>query len=526
MSDGLVKIAEDSVRGSFFLISGAFIATIVSAISAIVVARLLGPELYGQYALSLVVSQMFVLFAGFGIGQGIIKFASSLRAEGRTDDALRIVKYGAVARAFTGLAFFLFSFIFADFLASTILNRPELGVYVRIASISIIFQVVGTSATSSFIGLDRTHYCALTAIIERISKAIVSIALVLVGFGVSGAVLGHVGGWIAGGLFALIVLLFVLRKPAGNSDITVNLTDSVKKLIGYGLPLYGCKIAVGFIPAIQSLVLAAFATNVEIGNLKAATNFITLVAVVSVPITTALFPAFSKLNSKMNEKIKTFFKFANKYTTLVIVPIAIVLMVLSNEVVQVIYGSTYVTAAYFLSIYCLIYFLVGFGYITLSSLFNGLGETGTTLKMSLIALVALVGLSPILTSTFGVPGLIFSLLSAHILSTLYGVRAARRKFQIKFDIKSLGKIYVAGLASALPLLLMLQVSPLPSLLNVMVGGLLYLFLYITLVPITRIIDVSELETASEIVKKIKLLSLFIKPLIWYEKMLFNRLKLV
>lgn len=525
MSNDLMKIAEDSVRGSFFLVSGAFTATVVSSVSAIVVARLLGPELYGQYALSIVISQMLFLFTGFGIGQGVVKFAAYLRAEGETGKAFQIVKYAWIARVTSGLAFFVLNFLFADFLAGAILGRPDLAFYVRIASLSIILEVIRCSSTSAFIGLDVTQYNALTIIVERISKSVVSIVLVLTGIGVAGAVLGHVSGWVVGSAMASFFLLrMILRRKANDSSDGWGFTSSLRKLTNYGLPLYGSQIVVGFVPVIQTLALVAFTTDVEIGNLKAATNFITLVAVVSVPITTALFPAFSKLNSKMNKKIKAFFKFANKYTTLVIVPIATVLMVLSNEVVQVVYGSTYVTAAYFLSIYCLVYFLVGFGYITLSSLFNGLGATGTTLKMSLIALVALVGLSPILTSTFGVPGLIFSLLSANIFSTSYGVHAARRKFEIEFDIKSLGKIYVVGLASALPLLLMLQISPLLSLLNVMVGGLLYLFIYVTLVPITRIIDTSEMEMASQIVKKISPLSPFMKPLIRYEKMLLNRLK--
>ncbi|NIS80165.1 MAG: oligosaccharide flippase family protein, partial [Anaerolineales bacterium] len=79
MSTELLKIAEDSARGGFFLISGSILATLISAIATIVVARLLGPELYGQYALALVIPTLLFLIADVGINQGIIKFSASLR---------------------------------------------------------------------------------------------------------------------------------------------------------------------------------------------------------------------------------------------------------------------------------------------------------------------------------------------------------------------------------------------------------------------------------------------------------------
>ena len=58
MSDELTKVAEDSARGGFFLISGTAIATVIMAIASILIARFLGPELYGQYALILVIPQL------------------------------------------------------------------------------------------------------------------------------------------------------------------------------------------------------------------------------------------------------------------------------------------------------------------------------------------------------------------------------------------------------------------------------------------------------------------------------------
>ena len=522
MTNDLIKVAEDSARGGFFLLSGSFISTVILALAAILVGRFLGPELYGQYSLSLVIPQMLFIFADLGITAGVVKYSASLRAEGKTDQATKIIKHALLLKTSAGLVFFLLNFVLADFLAATLLNRPDLGFYIRVASISIIFYMASSVAAAAYLGLDKTQYSALTTNIQSISKAVISVGLVLLGFSVAGAVLGHVAGHIIGAVVALSILLLILRRSAGNSDDNVGFTETFKTLMSYGIPLYVSGILVGFVFPYQNFILAIFTTNVDIGNLQAAGNFVSLITVVSLPITTALFPAFSKLNSTTNDKTTTFFKFANKYTTLLIIPMATLLIIFSKEIVQIIYGSTYQTAPLFLSIHCLLYLLVGLGYLNLTSLFNGLGKTRITLKTSLITLVAILTLSPILAKAYGVPGVIAALISAHAASTCYGMYVAKRSFKIEFDTKSLIKIYLIGIASTVPSLLLLQTSMLPGLVNVIVGGLLYLAIYVTLAPITGIVNNSELKTVNEVVQKIKLLAPIIKPLLRYQEKILNR----
>jgi len=521
MTTDLMKVAEDSARGGFFLISGSFISAAILALTAILVGRFLGPELYGQYSLSLVIPEMLFIFADFGIASAVVKYSASLRAEGKTDQAAKIIKHALLMKTSAGLVFFLLNFALADFLAATLLNRPDLGFYIRVASITIIFYMTSSVAAAAYLGLDKTQYSALTTNIQSISKAVISISLVILGFNVAGAVLGHVAGHIIGAVVALSILLLILPKSARNSD-DVGFAHTFKTFMSYGIPLYLSGILVGFVFPYQNFILAIFTTNVDIGNLRAAGNFVSLIGVVSLPITTALFSAFSKLDSSTNDKTTTFFKFANKYTAILIIPMATLLIVFSKEIVQIIYGSTYQTADLFLSINSLLYFLVGLGYLNLTSLFNGLGKTRVTLKTSLITLVAILTLSPILAKAYGVPGVIAALISAHAASTCYGMYVAKRNFKIEYDAKSLIKIYLIGAASAIPSLLLLQTSILPELVSVIVGGLLYLAIYVTLTPITGVVNNSELKTVAEVVQKIKLLAPIMKPLLRYQERILNR----
>ncbi len=519
MADELIKVAEDSTRGGFFLISGTALSTVIMAIASILIGRLLGAELYGQYALALVVPQLLFLLTDFGINQGIIKYAASHRAKGEKDHAAKIIKHGTLFRILIGILISATTFALADLFA-VFINRPNLSPYIRILSISIVFQVIFTASNSAFVGLDKTEYNALTKNIQAIAKATLSVALVLLGFSVTGAVIGYIGGYLIAGVIAAGILFFKLLKPSGNNPKD-SLTQNLKTLTRYGFPLYISVLLTGFLPLYQNLILAYFTTNPDIGNFKAATNFIALISVVSLSITTALLPAFSKLNSSTTEKIKSFFKLANKYTCLLIVPTTTLIIIYSKEIVQIIYGSTFQSASLYLAIYSLLYFLVAIGYLNLKSLFNGLGETRITLKITLVNCLTFTILSPILTLTSSVPGLIAASLFSNTIATSYASHIARKNFKIEFATSSITKIYLISAISSILPLLMLHFTNLPEILNVAIGGLLYLFTYTTLTPLTKIVTKSELQTATQITQKIPSLTFILEPLLRYQQKLLR-----
>jgi len=515
MTDELVEVAEDSARGGFFLVSGNALAMVIMAFGSILVGRLLGPELYGQYALALVVPQLLFLFTDLGINQAIIRFAASLRATGEVGRVTRIIQSGMLLRVIIGMTIFAVNFALAGLFA-VFLNRPNIAMYIQIASISIIFQVVYTTVASASVGLDKTEYNALTVNIHATVKTTLSIILVLLGFSVTGAIIGHVGGYIIASIIGAGILFFKLLNLSRGCEKD-SFVKNFRILASYGMPLYVSILLIGFLPLYQNLMLAFFTTGyIDIGNFKAATNFIALISVLSMSITTALLPAFSKLNSSTSEKIKSFFKLANKYTCLLVIPTTTLIIIFSKEIVQIIYGSAFQSAPLFLATYCPLFFLVAIGYLNLTSLFNGLGETRITLKMTFINFLVFIVLAPVLSKTYGVIGLIVASLISNATATSYASYMARASFKIEFATRSIIKIYLVSAMSGIPSLMLLHFTSFPELFNIIVGGALYFLIYATLTPLTQIISNSELQTVTYIVEKIRPLTLIAKPLLKYQ----------
>lgn len=514
MTDELSNVVEESARGGFNLITGAVTAAITYAISAILVARFLGPAEYGLYNLAIVMPQMLYYFTDIGISSGLIKFSTDLKLKNNYSCLTKLIKFSLLFRLLVGFIIFFITYLFADTIAISLFDRPELINLIQIASLSIFFQAIFNTIISTYVGLDKTELSAIITNIESISKASISILLVATGFGVTGAVIGHISGYAIGAIIGGLFLLFSLKSyPAKNRE-NINFLNIFKKMIKYGLPLYFSLLLVGFLPPLENFILGFFTSDTAVGNFKASVNFITVLNMITLQITSVLLPAFSKIKALNDQKIGDFFNYINKFVTVLIIPLVLLLIFYSEEIVGLLYGTTYVDAPIFLSVYCIAYFFVGFGYLTLDGLFNGLSKTKITLTKNFIIFLTILIISPFLTNLFGVLGLIVTILLARFLGTLYGISRANRIFKISFNNKNIIFIYLLGLISLLPLIV-LRFIGIPALLQLAIGLFAFFIVFLSLTSISNVLTKSEVETLKKIVKKIRILNIIMKIIFFY-----------
>ena len=516
MANDLVSVTEDSARGSFFLVCGNILSAVIQAVGVFLLARLLGPDLYGVYTLSLVIPILFAQFVDFGISQGLIKFSASLNVKGEKAKIATFIHNCLLFKLLVSLAFSCLATLSSDFLAAYAVNRPDIAFYIRLASLSIIFYAISDTTISAFIGLDSAEYSALTINVQALVKSILSILLAALGFSLAGAIIGVVVGTLTSAFLGLTILYFKFHKALGDpKENGIGFKESLKTIIGYSFPIYLSTLLIQIIAQLQGMILSVYASDAEIGNFKASSNFITLLSLLIAPIATALFPAFSKLEGD-NYEIKRFFSLSIKYVTLLVVPASTAMIIFAKPLNQIVYGPEYVSAPTYLMLQAPIFLLAGLGYQVLNSLFNGANDPKTTLKMCLITFTVFVPLSLILTMHFSVPGLITALVIGNFTATLYGAYKAKTKFKVNYPSKTLLLIYTASALSAFPGYLTLQTIPLPTIPKFAAAASIYLITYITLLPVLRAITKQEIEEITIATERIPLIKPFIKLLLKYE----------
>jgi len=523
-SDELATIAQKAARGGLFLFIGNAASTAILAIGAIIVARLLGPSDYGQYTLALVVPFLLVSLSDVGMTYAIIRLPARLRADNDHARANKLIRRGFLLKLAVSMAAFILCYVAAAPIATLIMNRPQLAPFIQLASIIIVFQAVFEATSYSFIGLDLMQYSAGLQIVQAVLKGTLAPALVLTGLGISGAVLGYVIALIAAALpGALLLFARHARSPSRPAE---QASSELRQLLGYGLPLYLASIFLVVLSQYQNIVLPRFASNVEIGNFSATWNFTTLMLVLVYPITMAMFPMFSKMDpEKQRSDLARGFVLAVKYTSMLMIPASVMVMLFSRDLIYLTYGSGYTFAPQYLVLLSALYLATGIGYLIVGSFLTGVAQTGTILRMSALTLVIYLPLGPAFTWLGGPRGLLLAYLVSNTIATTYGLKRIAFAFDARPDLKTSGRILLAALGAAVPTLLLTQLDGLgPGVLNLITGGLLYLAVYLTLMPMLRAASKQDIINLRTILGKTRIVAFFTNPVFDYEDRLISAME--
>jgi O-antigen/teichoic acid export membrane protein len=516
-------MAEQAARGGFFLFVGNALSTVILAIGVIVIARLLGPSNYGLYTLTFVAPSFLISLADAGMNAALIRFPATLRSQGDFLASNRVIRLGFLLKLSLSVTAFLICYFGANMIATTLLNRPGLTPYLQLAGLLIIFQAVFDAASNAFIGLDLMQYSASTQILFSVLKSLLAPALILLGFGIGGAIAGYVIGILVAGIVGASILFTKYTRSRG---ATIR-KQAVKlsALIDYSLPLYVAAIFSVLLAQYQNLVLARFATNTEIGNFNAAWTFNALLSVLAMPISTAIFPMFSKMNPQSQRvDLSRAFLLAVKYSSLILIPASVAVIVFSQDLVALTYGRGYVLAPQYLTILSSYYLLTGLGLTVIGSLLNGVAATRTVLKMNALTLAVYLPLGPALTWLWGPYGLLIAFILSNLTSTVYGISKASANFGSRLDLGASVRILSASVVAAAPSVVVVQfhVAGVGAL-NLIIGGLLYLFVYLTVAPILGAVARQDIDNLGNILPKPRVVGILMKPPLAYEGLILSKL---
>jgi putative peptidoglycan lipid II flippase len=275
------------------------------------------------------------------------------------------------------------------------------------------------------------------------------IALVALGLGTLGAVIGFSVGVLFAGTVGVLLIYTMYRslpKPTGNK---LELMKTIKTMLNYGLPLSIGAILAGFLTQFYSTIMAIFVLdNALIGNYSVAVNFVVLITFFATPVTTMLFPAFSKLDAQRDrETLKNVFQYSVKYASLIVVPVTVLVMALAQPAIGTIFADKYIQAPLYLVLLSVIYLFCAFGSLSTGSLINGQGHTKYNLKLTILTVAIGFPLSFVLVSLFGIIGLIVTTILVGVPSLFLSLRYINKNFGVSLDWVSSAKIMLASVAS-------------------------------------------------------------------------------
>jgi O-antigen/teichoic acid export membrane protein len=486
-------MAKVSTKGGFHLFWGLVVSTIISSIGTIFIANLLGQDQFGLYTAVLYVPALISTFRDWGVNFAMIRFGAQYRAEGREDELRSIFAAGIIFDVAMGLILSAIGFGLSDYIA-TLWNRPAVAHLIQVASFSVLAGGLVNAATAVFTGIERMELNSVMLVCQSIIKTTVIIGLVLMGVGTLGAIMGYAVAYAVAGILGVgfvAIIYRTLKKPYTNK---LMIGPYIGSMLRYGVFISVASIIGGFQTQFYGFLLPFAADNVAIGNYGVAISFSVLITFFATPVTTMLFPAFSKLDAKKDrETLKNVFQYSVKYASLLVVPVAAIVMCLSESAVSTLFPNAYFLTPLFLALTSITYMYTAFGSLSTGNLINGQGDTRINLYLTILTAAIGFPMGYLLILSFGVIGLIVTTLTAGLPGIFAALIYAKKKYGVSLDWTSTAKILLSsGITAGITYFIVTSI-PFSSPIRLIIGTVMFLLILVPLILITRAVNRSDIE---------------------------------
>jgi len=348
--DSKVELARTAAKGVTHLFIGKIGSRIAGMLGGLILIRLLTPEDYGLIAIATVAPGIFGLLGSFfGVGPALIKHLAECKSKGEFG-ALRQFAYSGFIFS-VGISSFLMvvSYSFANEFASVVLGKSYMTPLIQVASLSLLTSSLYFFAESVLVGLEAMRtYAILMVIYESLTK-ILPILLLVLGWGVWGALFGMMLAGLITGLVGVLASFIIVARTGDNLNSSIDRKTALNKMIVYGIPLGITDLLYSGLGKFYGFMIAVYCIPSDIGNYNAANRVFSALSYLTYPISTVLFPVFSKIDPKKELDLLTkVYVYCIKYSSFLVLPAVVLLMVMAKPLTVVLLGAQYENAWFYL----------------------------------------------------------------------------------------------------------------------------------------------------------------------------------
>ena len=384
-------LAHRFSRGVFWTLVGNVTWRLLSAISTITVARILGARAFGEYGMIQSTVAMFSVYAAFRLGNTSTKYVAEYRTR-QPEKAGRILRLTLLVSFILCSVVGMVLFIASPYLANHVLNRPELATALGLGGVLIFFLIYGNVKQCALAGFESFKTIAKVNLTRGMATLVFCIPLAYF-WGVEGAI----GGLVIVAALILIQLSILLKRERNHARFPhhVPLKEIKKEIpILWSFALPG--LLVGILIAAMMWLGRLFLTRrefgyTELGVFEAANQWQAIILFLPAALSSVILPILSETFGKeSNNEFKAAVSMQIQAFCLVTLPIVIFAIGFSKPLAAV-FGHGFENAAGVIPI------LMISGYFnamnqSIRQTYDGAGRPWTNLAMYMVwALVYFLG---------------------------------------------------------------------------------------------------------------------------------------
>jgi len=405
-----------------------------------ILTRTLGAQRWGLFSLVISILTFARIISGSGLGPSTAKHLAGLHGEEGEAKVGPFLAAGFLVQVGIALAVAAGVWWAAPALAGRF-GDQTLGPPLRTGAFILIFFAVCEFAKAALPGVQRFDYVGWVTGAEYAGKLVGAAGLVLLGFGLIGALRGFAFGLAVACATALILFIKLgMRLPSITGP-------EWRSLVGYSLPLILTTASFVIYTELDNIMIGYYVGVGAVGVYAAALFIARGVPELAKPIGQAAAPIIVKLNQTDRAKAALFTERLIKYVLALFLPIAAAIFVLAPNILALA-GKDYVNGALSLRVMSVFVLSLSLG-VVVTPMLDYLGLAWRRAVWMSISVGANVVLNFLLIPRIGAPGAAIATAATHapyvlnntwVLCRLVGVKSSRL-------VASLGKIGAAAVAA-------------------------------------------------------------------------------
>jgi len=479
-------------KSSIVIFIGLFLSKLLTYVYRIIIARNFGPEVYGLFALAIMISGWFILFSSLGLVEGLLRYLSWYRGKKEYQKIKYIYNISISLTFITGILSGILLFFLAEFISINLFHSTELIIFLKVFAIIIPFFLFARIFLGVLQAFEQiSWYSFILNVLENIVKVLVIILLILIGVKSNAVIFSYSLAIFGTFLASYLACKYKVPEIFGKYKLKKETKKDIRKeFFSYSWPLMLSGTLAGIFYWIDTFSIGYFIDVFSVGLYNVAIPIALLMNIVPEIFIKIFFPIITKEFSKKRFKVvKELSQQVGKWIFILNLPVFLIMILFPGVIINILFGPTYLPATNALKILAIGSFFSSLFWIPIQLLFT-LGKSKLLFMNLVIASIINIILNAVLVPKYGINGAAFATtFSVIILSTIYFFEAKHLTSIIPFRRKIIRIFLISLIPTALVLYLRTLVET--NIISLVLIGTLFFLVYISLIFLTGCLDKND-----------------------------------
>lgn len=419
---GLKAEKKEFMKNVSWLVVAKSVPSAANIVEMIILARVLGVELFGLLTLVIAYVKIVSSLLDFRVWESVVKYVGEFLEKDESDHALSMIKFSYIVDAVTGLLAFGICLLLAGVANEIFIKSSEGFELVLVFSFSLMVATVNSTSEALFRVFDRFK----TIVFVKSSKAVFQLVSVLVvlylGYGIKGVLFAYVAvSFFEFGLTQIVVNRILRDKGLGGwfSSKLGLLSHRMREITWFLLNTsFNATLKIGNEGRVAVLVLGYFFAAETAGLYKVARSIIKVVARITDPLYEVIFPKLVSLSTlNLHDRLVEIIRFSVKNLLKFMIPFLILVLLFTEQLIGLIFGTQYVPASNTMRVLAIAVLFTG-SIFWLTPLLLAIGRPGLRTLVNMFRMLTYFVLLLVLVPKYSYLGAGISYLIAEFLNFL------------------------------------------------------------------------------------------------------------